>query len=323
VIINVLTVVYCLISVLTVALSIPAAVVGSIVGRRWRPEAALEERHELEKWVYLVITLVAVGLSLRLVLVPLWFLALGSLIGHVPGAMCLAGIHLLDAPWSFVASALKVFVPLVYAYWLVLNALDRRIETQPLMRRKLVLQAPIALLVLIESILDFRVLGAVEPRSVSCCTSLFDMPTTTVGRALSSSTSVWVWMFLGLGVATVLSAIRLRRSPDLLARIAIVVAGAASLVSFILALHTRLSPILLHAPFHHCIFCVLALSIDVQLATALVLCGAWLAIVAGLVPRIDHQEYARMVGRLVRWSIVLLAGGVMMIAIRTAASLLA
>ncbi|KPJ53919.1 hypothetical protein AMJ39_02720 [candidate division TA06 bacterium DG_24] len=312
-----LTVTYLLISVLTLVVAIPAAVVAFVVARHWRPESGLEQQHQLERWVYLVITLVALGLSLRLGLVPLWFLTLWSLISYVPGAMCLAGMHMLYPPWSFVASALKFVVPLMYGYWLVLNALDRKIESQPFMRRKLFLQAPIALLVLVESSLDFRVLAAVEPRSVSCCTSLFDMPTTAVTKAISSSTPVWAWTFVVLALAVIALALVVRRMPAIPLRAALVVAAAATLPIYILALHTKLSPLLLHAPFHHCVFCVMQMSVDIPVASGLIISGCWLSFVAGVLPSgVEQDVYRGLLDKLLRLSVGTLAVGGIMLAVR-------
>jgi hypothetical protein len=317
-IINFLTVIYSLIALLALGLAVPAAVVGSLVARGWKAGSGIEERHELEKRVYLVITLMAVGLALRLALVPLWFLTLSSLIPHVPGAMCLAGIHMLDTPWSFVASSLKIVVPLLYGYWLVLNALDRRMAGQPLLRLKLLLLAPVAVLLIVESGLDFHVLASVEPRSVSCCTSLFDMPRSDLAKAVSSSTSLWVWMFAGLGAAAMGLSIAVARRPTMLSRIVLVAAASGTIVTFPLALHSKLSTILLHAPFHHCLFCVIRMSVDVPVACALVIGGAWLAFVAGILPsRVQKRTYRAMLGRLLTGAVAVLGSGMLVLAVRT------
>jgi hypothetical protein len=318
VIVNFLTVIYMLIAMLALGLVVPAAVVGSRVARGWKAESGLEERHELEKRVYLVITLMAVGISLRLALVPLWFLTLSSLIPHVPGAMCLAGVHMLDSPWSFVASSLKIVVPLAYAYWLVLNALDRRVASQPLMRLKLLLLAPLAVLVLVESGLDFHVLASVEPRSVSCCSSLFDMPKSDLAKAVSSSTPLWVWMFAGLGAAAIGLSIVVSRRPTMLWRTILVTAASGTIVTFPLALHSKLSTVLLHAPFHHCLFCVIKMSVDVPVASALVIGGAWLAFVAGILPsRVRKRAHRTMLERLLAGAVAVLGSGMIILTVRT------
>jgi len=318
VILNFLIVIYSLIAALALVVVVPAAFVGARVAWRFRTETGLEERDDLEKRIYLVITLMAVGLSLRLVLVPLWFLTLGSLVPHVPGAMCLAGIHMLDAPWSFVATVLKLVVPLVYCYWLVLNVLDRRVARQPLLGLKLVLLVPIALLVIVESGMDFHFIASVEPRTVSCCSSLFDKPVTELGRAVSSNTPFWVWGFAGLGAATIgLSAVVARR-PAVSWRVWLVMAALGTMAVFPLAIHSRLSSLLLNTPRHHCVFCVIQMSADVAVACGMVVCGAWLVVVAGLLPsRVPTRVYRTLLTRLLKGAAVLLGSGMLLLATRT------
>jgi hypothetical protein len=323
VIVNVLTVIYAVIAFLALAVALPAAVVGSLVARGWRADSGLEERHELEKKVYLVITLMAVGLSLRLALVPLWFLTLSSLVSHVPGAMCLAGVHMLDSPWSFIASALKIAVPLGYGYWLVLNALDRKIPGQPLMRLKLLLLAPLALILIVESSLDLHVLASVEPRMVSCCSSLFDMPRTGLTRVVSSSTPLWMLMFAVAGTSAQGLSYLVARRQSIVPRTLLAVAASGTIVTFLLTLHSSLSPVLLHAPFHHCIFCVMQLSVDVPLAIGLVICGSWLALVAAILPSgVQKRAYRATLMRLLGASVAMLGGGMLLLVFRTALELM-
>jgi hypothetical protein len=318
VIVNFWVVVYSLIAALALTLIVPAAVVGLRVARRWKTEIGPEERDDLEKRVYLVITLMAVGLSLRLVLAPLWFLTLSSLIPHVPGAMCLTGVHMLDPPWSFVASALKIVVPLAYCYWLVLNLLDRRAARQSLLGLKLALLVPLALLVVVESGLDFHFIASVEPRTVSCCSSLFDKPVTDLGRAVSSSTPFWTVLFAVLGATVLALSAVVSRRPTTPWRAWLVSATLGAMVAFPLAIHSRLSPVLLQAPRHHCLFCVIQMSADVALACGMVVCGAWLAVVAGILPsRAPTRVYRTLLTRLLRGAAVLLGGGILLLATRT------
>jgi hypothetical protein len=323
VIVNFLTVVYALVALLALALAVPAAVVGSRVAWALRRKPGPEARQALENRVYLVITLMTVGLSLRLVLVPLWFVSLSSLVSHVPGAMCLAGVHLLAPPWSFVASALKVVVPLVYGYWLVLNALDRRVARQPLLPLKLLLLAPVAALVLVESGLDLHTLASVEPRSVSCCSSLFDAPRTELARAVTESGWLWVWISAGLAAATTGLAIGLERRPTPWRRAALAAAASGTAATFLLALHAKLSSVLLHAPFHHCLFCLLRLSADVPVACGLIVIGAWLALVAALLPsRLPRALYRRALTRLLTAAVVTMGVGAAVLFLRAVLAVL-
>ena len=112
-------------------------------------------QYRLEKRVYLVITVLALGFILRLFMVPLWFRSLHSMIISIPGAMCLVGVHNINPSLSYVASSLKLILPAFYGYWLILNQLDRKIATQPFMKQKLAALAPLGILIVIETILTF------------------------------------------------------------------------------------------------------------------------------------------------------------------------
>jgi hypothetical protein len=190
--------------------------------------------------------------------------------------------------------------------------------SQPLMRLKLLLLAPIAVLLVVESGLDFHVLASVEPRSVSCCTSLFDMPKSDLAKTVSSSTSLWAWMFAGVGAAAIGLSIMVTRRPTMLGRIILVTAASGTMVTFPLALHSKLSSVLLHAPFHHCLFCVIQMSADVPVACGLVICGAWLAFVAGVLPsRVQKRTHRAMLERLLTGAVAMLGGGMVMLTVRT------
>ncbi len=253
-IVNAFTTTYLILAAIALALAVAGSGVGYLIGRRWRASQPSEEQYELEKRVYLVIALVTIALSMRIVLAPAWFWALGSLVAEIPGAMCLTGVHLLKPALAFTASALKLVVPILYGYWLVLNAVDRQLEDQPFTKRKLLLLLPLAAVLLLESYCDIGFLTSIEPRKVSCCTSIFDQPGQPVLEGLTHTTPLYTILF---GIAATVSLVglvaRLRGVPGLLTATA---GGIAALTCFVLALHVHLSPLLLHAPFHHCVFCV-------------------------------------------------------------------
>jgi hypothetical protein len=277
VILNTPVVTYSLLSFLSLLLGIGAMAVAVPVARKWKPERSSEEQQGLEKKVYLCMTLVTLGLIMRFALVPLWFLMLQSIVPSIPGAMCLAGVHLLKTPWSFISTILKFVVPMAYGYWLALNALDRKIETQPLMTRKLYALVPLGVLMLFESFSDLRFLSAVEPRFVNCCSSLFDDSSSLLIQKMTYSGWGWVAAYAFASIALVAVCLFLWRSPRHPLGATLWALGPATLIAFVLAVHTRLSPILLHAQFHHCVFCVWQKLPDMIVATAATCIACWSA----------------------------------------------
>lgn len=301
-ILNSFVVSYFLITLVSLAVLVPAAAVGLAAAAGWRGARGTEDQGRLENRVYLVISLLWLGFFVRLAMIPLWFLTLQSLVPSVPGAMCMAGLHLLDLPASYLGTILKFLVPFAYLYWLVLDGLDRRSPAQPFMRGKLLLVAPLALLVLAESALDVHFLRAVEPQVVKCCTSVFDVPKVGILKAIRQGADLFLPLFLGGFAATLAASLTLRRTTRPLAKAAAGLSAGFTLVCLVLTLHTRVAPRMLEAPFHQCAFCLWQDFPDVAIASALALTGLWLTVVRALLPRLERhpasQAFADRLGGL-------------------------
>jgi hypothetical protein len=279
VIVNTWIVTYLLLSFLSLLVGVTALAVGVSVARTWQRRTSSEERYQLEKQVYLSMTLVMLGLYLRFALVPLWFFMLQSLVPSVPGAMCLAGVHMLKTPYSFISTTLKFVLPMAYGYWLALNALDRKLETQPLMTRKLYTLIPIGALLFLESVSDLRFLLSVRPMFVNCCSSIFDDSASALLQKMTYSGWGWVVAYFAIAVAMIAVSLTLWRNPRGAVGAALWILGPAVLIAFAGAVHTRLSPLFLHARFHHCIFCVWQKLPDMIAATGAVCIGGWASII--------------------------------------------
>lgn len=317
------SVAYLLMSVLSVFVGFVAVAVGITVLRRWHPEISSEEQYALEKRVYLIITAIMLGVGMRLVMVPLWFWTVTSYIPLVPGAMCMAGIHMLRMPYSFIATGFKFFLPLLYIFWLVINTLDRKMETQPLMTFKLKALIPLGLFMLAETYLDILFLTAVEPRKVSCCTSLFDMPTEAAPQVMVSE--VWLWYGIFWALSAVLIGVSVAMFKKGRYGLAVLVTPIAlfDMAAFILALHTKVSPLFLHAPFHHCVFCVWQNLWDGALFSSLVIVSVWFSLIYAWVYLIARRrkEVADIAAPTIRGlslaSVLLLSLGLVIIGIHT------
>ena len=279
---------YVLFSILSLAVALGAVITAGRVRKSWWAGQSPESQYELEKKVYLIITLIGLGFMLRLLMVPLWFFTLQSMIPSVSGAMCLFGVHQMRSPVSWISTGLKILLPFFYGFWLVLNYLDRKLKRQPFMETKLRALFPLGLIMLVESGLDLRFLLTVPPRQVSCCTSFFDAPPDAIPQILTQTSWFWVgaWYlvtFLIIGESMALYFLqkkgrllggRLLTGSAISIGIQSVVVIAA-LACFFLALHTKISPLFLHLPFHHCIFCLWQGVWDGPVFTALILVGLW------------------------------------------------
>lgn len=322
-IVNNYVVSYFVMIVLSLGVCLPASFVAWRAAKRWKGGMTNEERTQLEKSVYLVITLLYLGVFIRLFMIPLWFLTIQSLVPYIPGAMCMAGVHLLGAPVSYVDTILKFFIPLVYIYWLVLDGMDRRIESQPFMMRKLMIVMPLAILMVGESVLDINFLSRIKPMIVSCCTSIFDVPRAGMLKLIRDAGGAWIPLFLSFFGLTLLSSIMLRFTSHRMAKTASAFSSIGALLFLVLALHTKVSPLMLEAPFHQCIFCLWQAIPDITIASASVIMGLWLTCVNAVLPDLKKYPAAlAFAGKLQYLAMVLYCAGTVELAIRYSQKLL-
>lgn len=282
-VLNSFILIYLTCSVLSLIVGVTAVCYGSISWKRWDINSHSEEQYRLEKHIYLIITILSIGLFMKIATIPLWFVTLHSMIISIPGAMCLAGVHNSHPHIAYVSSCLKIILPAFYFYWLIVNHMDMKIWEMPFMKHKLFMLIPLGIMIVVEAFLDINFFFSVAPRQVSCCTSLFDIPRGDIIQHVTDAGMVWAYLFCLLAVIFVGSIIYfICHHPRVPATRAgwwygiknISIVQTLLIISFItvfiLALHTCISPVLLHAPFHHCIFCLFQKLWDVTFAFILI-----------------------------------------------------
>jgi hypothetical protein len=320
-------------------MGLTAALNGFYVGKKWDITSCADEQYRLEKKVYLIITILSLGFFLRFLMVPLWFWSLHSMIISIPGAMCLVGVHNVAAPLSYISSGFKLVLPALYGYWLTLNMLDRQVATQPFVKQKLMLLTPLGILVLAETILDISFFFSTPPRQVSCCTSLFDIPRDNILQIVTESTWIWVVVFYVLAffiLGEILYFLIVQKKSSSLGggrwfgKKAIMIFETLVViiffVVFILAIHTRISPLFLGLPFHHCIFCLGQKEWDALLFFSMIAIGLTLFLIyfwvvsAAIYGEVNPILSGKMVS-LLKWSGYMTAGGVIILSIHLLSAL--
>ncbi|MCP4747729.1 MAG: hypothetical protein GY874_16565 [Desulfobacteraceae bacterium] len=288
-VLNKFVVIYLLLLLISVLVGSVAATSGLWNLIRSKKAKTHEDRRELEKYHYLCSSAMLTGTLVRLVMAPLWFFTLQSLIPALPGAMCLAGVHLSVPGYSWTASSLKVALPGLYLSWLLISLADRRIAQQPFLKLRQFLLLPLIVLLLAETALDIKYLTSVKPMPVSCCTALFDFNTQGITPILTETH--WYFIIIALVTLTAQSALIAIRSPKPWVHISVCILAGVLFISLILGLHTKLSPFLLDAPFHHCVFCVLQSNVYVLFGFGAFLTAIYLSATYGLMgisSRHDH-----------------------------------
>ena len=294
---------YIIIALIAALASGASVVIAVIVACKWRPDSPPEQRAAVEQWGYLVTTMIGVVLFARIAMAPLWFWTLRTLQPYVPGAMCLTGVHMAVYPTAFLASGSKFFIPMAYLYWLALHTIDQSIPSQPYYRLKFYSLIPVVLLLGGESYLDLHVLTAIHAQPVNCCTSLFDTQNSGFPQ-VSGPTWPWTLAFAFLSVLLLLCAVLLMRNAAGIALLAAtVLLTPLALIVFAIALHTHISPVLLHTPFHHCVFCLWQNSPLALYTTAGYTLGVWL-LGATTIASLAGKKYAVAAASCRRYALV-------------------
>jgi hypothetical protein len=102
---------------------------------------------------------------------------------------------------------------------------------------------------------------------------------------------------LAIGVQTGLLLLRRSKAGVHLGIIALAV---VAFISLLLAMHTKLSPLILETPFHHCVFCLLQNNTWVLAGFVLLMLGIYLSVACGIIGRAQAQGRTRVADRLMR-----------------------
>ncbi|MGE5558156.1 MAG: hypothetical protein ACM3WV_06025 [Bacillota bacterium] len=277
--------------------------------------------HQAEQKLYLLITLFMTLFLLRLFLIPFWFVLLHSLIPSIPGAMCLTGVHIAGAPYSYWSSAAKIVMPLVYGFWLYINHYDRKISGQRLLKWKLNLLPPLLAVMLAEIITDLRFLFTLKPRVVNCCTSVFDLPVGWPGKISTQHYLPLPWGVLSAASIffVLLLLLILCKHKNRLLLWGIAAAAVSSLISLVFFLQVDGCRLAMGTMYHHCLFCLLESRAPVSASFVLIMTGLFIALIHAVLGFILIKEKLADVfashfnSWLMKAILLLCAGGVLLL----------
>ncbi|MHA1480469.1 MAG: hypothetical protein ACTSQZ_03490 [Candidatus Thorarchaeota archaeon] len=119
-IVTVTTVVVLVIGILSLALALYGGYVSTAVIEGL--EGDQTAKHTSEQKYYLLGMIGIVVLASRLLVVPIFFWMLQSLVPYCPGAMCASGVVNVSEPYSSISLILKILLPAVYGLWLIVES---------------------------------------------------------------------------------------------------------------------------------------------------------------------------------------------------------
>ncbi len=211
----------------------------------------------IEDRYYLVGMISTIVLLARILIVPVYFWMLQSLVPYCPGAMCVYGVTNVSQPYSTISIASKIFLPAAYGMWLLVDVSNRREPTLPLLhnlvRSFLIILLPI---LLIDSISDVLVVASIPPVYAACCSSVYDVdppfsPSALFGEGIGM-------MILGttmlLSVCLIITQwLEMQRTQ--VRFISLILSGMCASLYFI-TIHDTFAPLVLGLSTHHCPYCL-------------------------------------------------------------------
>ncbi|MFW9933660.1 MAG: hypothetical protein ACFFDR_13510 [Candidatus Thorarchaeota archaeon] len=253
-IITVTTVIILVLGMLSIALSMYGGFVSSQIIDRYEEGPTSQA---VERKYYLLGMIGTIVLLTRILIVPIYFWMLQSLVPYCPGAMCASGVVNVSEPYSFISLILKILLPFVYGIWLLVEIANRRDPTLPFTRTLTMTFLVILLpLLVIDSAADVLLTATIQPVFAPCCSSIYD-----VDPPFSPSAVLGPEVGIVILAATVLVSLSLSAFQWLeskygpLRYLTLLLAIAASILYFI-TLHDTLAPLALGLPNHHCPFCL-------------------------------------------------------------------
>ncbi|MHA1925454.1 MAG: hypothetical protein ACW974_06020, partial [Candidatus Thorarchaeota archaeon] len=252
---TVATVVVLVIGVLSVGLALYGGFISTTIMEGL--EQGSEQHFQSEQKYYLLGMIGIIVLFSRVLIAPIFFWMLQSLVPYCPGAMCSYGVVNVSSPSSDIATTLKLFLPFAYGAWLVVELANRREPALPFMRSLaksfLILLLP---LIIIDSATDILIVAAIRPVYAPCCSSVYDVNPPFSPSAILGP-EVGMMLLLAMIVLTfVLIGIQWsKRIPE---RLPFLILALSALVSvlYLVMLHDTYAPLLLGLSNHHCPYCL-------------------------------------------------------------------
>lgn len=283
---NKFSVIYIILATCAALISMVGTITGYwAAGRKDIKQLSPEIRHRFEQHLYLAFSALGLGLFLKLTLVPGWFLMLKSLIPSIPGAMCLIGVHQNVPVFSWLASGLKLALPMLYVTWIVVSLVDHKLQNQPFMKVRSFLLLPLTCIICFEIATDLIFLFSLKPVKVSCCTSILESSANT-GHALSLFA---YHPFAIVAVLISLSLLIFNYKPPATKAVHFMSSVLSVLLVFflILVFHFRHTPVQLPAYvsntiYHYCIFCFMQSNTLGLISFALIFSGCTLSLAVGI-----------------------------------------
>jgi hypothetical protein len=224
--------------------------------RHWDIASGSERQLELERRTYLISTIVSYFLALQLISLFLFIFTADSICNLFVGAMCAVGTLSVNG-FGYPTLLLKIITFILAGLWLILNHADNQGYDYPLIRKKYLMLAVLAPLILLETVVQGIYFAGLKPDIItSCCGSLFSPAARGIATEIASLPALpMLTLFYVSALVTFAAGLRFycRQSGGYLFTI---LSGSHLLVA-IVAIISVFSLYIYQMPSHHCPFCIL------------------------------------------------------------------
>jgi hypothetical protein len=224
--------------------------------RDWDIASGSERQLELERRTYLISTIVSYFLALQLISLFFFIFTADSICKLFVGAMCAVGTLSVNG-FGYPTLLLKIITFILAGLWLILNHADNQGYDYPLIRKKYLMLAVLAPLILLETVVQSIYFVGLKPDIItSCCGSLFSTAGQGIATEIASLPALPILtLFYVSALVTFAAGLRFycRESGGYIFAI---LSGSHLLVA-IVAIISVFSLYIYQMPSHHCPFCIL------------------------------------------------------------------
>ena len=225
-----------------------------IVG--WDIRSTSQKQLGLERKTYLISTVLNYVMGCQLFSLFLFIAVADRIHDLFAGAMCAAGT-LYVSPFGYATLVLKILSFILGGVWLIVNHVDHQGYDYPMIKFKYKFLAGIALLIMLETVLQLKYLAALDPEVItSCCGALFSEGARNIAADIAhlpvfeTKIAFYAGMLFMLGAGV--HFYRTHRHAVLFAGVSagLFLVSLTAIISFVSVYFYEL-------PTHHCPFCLL------------------------------------------------------------------
>ncbi len=169
-----------------------------LILKGWNRYAITSYQYQLEKYSYLVVTIISATLIIKVMLVPFFTYTLNELSSIIPGAMCAAGVVSVNK-YGETLFVLKILIIMLTFLWIILNNQDQYAKNYPYFKHKMWFFILIFTLITTELILQLLFLTNISTASpVLCCSVIYKDDSNSIPFNLSTLQLITLFYILNI-----------------------------------------------------------------------------------------------------------------------------